>query len=116
MISFLMPFILFFTVIASVSLGVLAAYVAVFGILSTFGHRAARAGTGPPAAGAGSHAEPRQRRLVHVTPSLVGTAAFGCPSSEARPLSANHSRFQPKISLFQFPNDSNSPRHPAKTS
>ncbi len=36
MISLLMPFILCFTVIASVSLGILAAYVAVFGILSTF--------------------------------------------------------------------------------
>lgn len=32
-----MPVILCFTVIASVSLGVLAAYIAVFGILSTFG-------------------------------------------------------------------------------
>lgn len=40
MISLLMPFILCFTVIASVSLGVLAAYVAVFGILSTFRHPA----------------------------------------------------------------------------
>ena len=37
MISLLMPVILCFTVIASVSLGVLAAYIAVFGILSTFG-------------------------------------------------------------------------------
>ena len=37
MISLLMPFVLCFTVIASVSLGVLAAYIAVFGILSTFG-------------------------------------------------------------------------------
>jgi len=36
-----MPVILCFTVIASVSLGVLAAYAAIFGILSTFG-RAAR--------------------------------------------------------------------------
>ena len=32
-----MPVILCFTVIASVSLGVVAAYIAVFGILSTFG-------------------------------------------------------------------------------
>jgi len=32
-----MPFILCFTVIASVTFGVLAAYAAVFGILSTFG-------------------------------------------------------------------------------
>ncbi|MGC2477204.1 MAG: hypothetical protein WA485_22900 [Candidatus Sulfotelmatobacter sp.] len=40
MISLLMPMILFFTVIASVSLGVLAAYIAVFGILSTFGQPA----------------------------------------------------------------------------
>ena len=32
-----MPFILCFTVVASVGLGVLAAYVAVFGILHTFG-------------------------------------------------------------------------------
>ncbi len=38
MISLLMPFILCFTVIISVSLGVLAAYIAVFGILSTFRH------------------------------------------------------------------------------
>jgi hypothetical protein len=36
-ISLLMPVILCFTVIASVGLGVLAAYIAVFGILSTFG-------------------------------------------------------------------------------
>lgn len=40
MISLLMPLILCFTVIASVSLGVLAAYVVVFGILSTFPHSA----------------------------------------------------------------------------
>ena len=33
----MMPLILCFTVIASVSLGILAAYIAVFGILSTFG-------------------------------------------------------------------------------
>lgn len=39
MISFLMPVILCFTVIASVSLGILAAYVAVIGILHAFGHR-----------------------------------------------------------------------------
>ncbi len=38
MISLLMPVILCFTVIASLTLGVLAAYIAVFGILSTFGH------------------------------------------------------------------------------
>jgi len=37
-ISFLMPLILCFTVITSVALGVLAAYIAVFGILSTFRH------------------------------------------------------------------------------
>ena len=37
MISLLMPVILCFTVVASLSLGVLAAYIAVFGILSTFG-------------------------------------------------------------------------------
>ena len=37
MISLLMPLILCLTVIASVSLGILAAYIAVFGILSTFG-------------------------------------------------------------------------------
>jgi len=36
-ISLLMPLILCVTVIASVSLGILAAYIAVFGILSTFG-------------------------------------------------------------------------------
>jgi len=35
-----MPLILCFTVVASVSLGVLAAYIAVFGILSTFGQPA----------------------------------------------------------------------------
>jgi hypothetical protein len=34
----MMPLVLCFTVIASVSFGVLAAYAAVFGILSTFGH------------------------------------------------------------------------------
>jgi hypothetical protein len=39
-ISIFMPLILCFTVIASVSLGILAAYIAVFGILSTFGHPA----------------------------------------------------------------------------
>lgn len=38
MISLLMPLILCFTVIASVSFGILAAYIAVFGILSTFRH------------------------------------------------------------------------------
>jgi hypothetical protein len=37
-ISLLMPLILCFTVIASVGLGVLAAYIAVFGILGTFRH------------------------------------------------------------------------------
>jgi hypothetical protein len=36
-ISLIMPLVLFFTVLASVSLGVLAAYAAVFGILATFG-------------------------------------------------------------------------------
>jgi hypothetical protein len=35
--SILMPFVLCFTVIASVAFGVVAAYVAVFGILSSFG-------------------------------------------------------------------------------
>jgi len=35
-----MPFILCFTVIASVGLGVLAAYIAVFGILASFGRPA----------------------------------------------------------------------------
>jgi len=39
-IAFLMPVILCLTVAASVSLGVLAAYIAVFGILSTFGQPA----------------------------------------------------------------------------
>jgi hypothetical protein len=34
----MMPFLLCFTVIASVSFGVLAAYALVFGILATFGH------------------------------------------------------------------------------
>ena len=37
MISLIMPLVLFFTVLASVSFGVLAAYAAVFGILATFG-------------------------------------------------------------------------------
>jgi hypothetical protein len=36
-ISLFMPLILCFTVLASVSFGVLAAYIAVIGILSTFG-------------------------------------------------------------------------------
>ena len=40
MISLLMPVILCFTVVASLGLGVLAAYIAVFGILSTFGQTA----------------------------------------------------------------------------
>jgi len=35
-----MPFVLCFTVIASVGFGVLAAYVAVFGIISAFGRPA----------------------------------------------------------------------------
>jgi len=35
-----MPVILCFTVIASVSIGVLAAYVAIFGVLSAFGRPA----------------------------------------------------------------------------
>jgi len=39
-ISLLMPMILCFTVIASVGLGVLAAYIAVFGIISAFGQPA----------------------------------------------------------------------------
>ena len=37
MISFVIPVILGFTVIASVSFGILAAYVAVIGIVSAFG-------------------------------------------------------------------------------
>lgn len=40
MISFFMPLILCFTVLASVGVGVLAAYAVVFGILSTFGRKA----------------------------------------------------------------------------
>jgi hypothetical protein len=36
-IAFLMPVILCITVIASVAIGILAAYIAVFSILSTFG-------------------------------------------------------------------------------
>jgi hypothetical protein len=36
--SLMMPIVLFFTVVASVSFGVLAAYVAVFAILSAFRH------------------------------------------------------------------------------
>jgi hypothetical protein len=47
-----MPFILCFTVLASVSLGVFAAYVAVFGMLFTFGRPA--------------QSEPARRRLVLV--------------------------------------------------
>jgi len=39
-ISLLMPMILCLTVVASVSLGILAAYIAVFGILSAFGEPA----------------------------------------------------------------------------
>ena len=38
--SLLMPFVLCFTVIASVGFGVLAAYVAVFGIISALGRPA----------------------------------------------------------------------------
>ncbi|HLZ41486.1 MAG TPA: hypothetical protein VKQ11_11010 [Candidatus Sulfotelmatobacter sp.] len=38
--SLLMPFILCFTVVASVGFGILAAYAAIFGILSTFGRSA----------------------------------------------------------------------------
>jgi hypothetical protein len=45
--SFFMPFILCFTVIASVSFGIVAAYAVVFGILSTFG-RAAETETARP--------------------------------------------------------------------
>ncbi|MGA2100338.1 MAG: hypothetical protein ABSG34_04495 [Candidatus Sulfotelmatobacter sp.] len=50
--SLLMPFILCFTVIASVSFGVIAAYIAVFGIISLFGRPA--------------QAEPSRPRLVLV--------------------------------------------------
>jgi len=38
--SLMMPVVLFFTVVASVGFGVLAAYLAVFTILSTFRHPA----------------------------------------------------------------------------
>ena len=38
--SILMPFVLFATVVASVTLGVVAAYAAVIGILHTFGRPA----------------------------------------------------------------------------
>ena len=48
MISFLMPVVLFFTVIASVSLGVVAAYAAVICILRAFGHRSQQAEAGRP--------------------------------------------------------------------
>ena len=51
MISLFMPVVLFFTVIASVSFGVLAAYVAVFGILCTFGQPASPEPIGTPAPG-----------------------------------------------------------------
>jgi len=37
-ISLLMPVVLVFTVVASVSFGVIAAYIAVIGILNSFGH------------------------------------------------------------------------------
>lgn len=40
MITLLMPVVLFATVVASVTFGVLAAYLAVFGILATFGRPA----------------------------------------------------------------------------
>ncbi|HEX3822810.1 MAG TPA: hypothetical protein VHW45_20940 [Candidatus Sulfotelmatobacter sp.] len=40
MTSLLMPIVLCFTVFASVSFGIFAAYVAVFGILATFGRSA----------------------------------------------------------------------------
>jgi hypothetical protein len=43
-----MPVILFFTVIASVSLGVFAAYAAVICILRAFGHRSQQAEAGRP--------------------------------------------------------------------
>lgn len=52
MISLMMPLILCFTVVASVSLGVVAAYVAVFSILATFRHPA--------------QSEPTRTRLVLV--------------------------------------------------
>jgi len=39
-VNFLMPVVLCFTVLASVSFGVLAAYAVVFAILSTFGRAA----------------------------------------------------------------------------
>ena len=55
-ISLFMPVLLFVTVIASVSLGVLAAYVAVIGILHAFG-RNAQPETGSPAPGFGAHAD-----------------------------------------------------------
>lgn len=55
MISLLMPVILCLTVVASVSLGIVAAYIAVFGILATFGEPAR-----PEPA-------PARRRLVLVT-------------------------------------------------
>jgi len=54
-ISLLMPVILCLTVVASVSLGIVAAYIAVFGILATFGEPAR-----PEPA-------PARRRLVLVT-------------------------------------------------
>ena len=66
-----MPVLLFVTVIASVSLGVLAAYAAVICILHAFG-RTVAARTGPPAPGPGPHAEPRQRRLSRRYPHSSG--------------------------------------------
>ncbi len=45
--SLMMPLVLCFTVVASVSFGVVAAYAAVFGILSLFGTYAQAEPTGP---------------------------------------------------------------------
>ena len=72
MISLFMPVLLFVTVIASVSLGVFAAYAAVICILNAFGRSSQQHRAGPPAPGSGSHAEPRQRRLTPDRRALAG--------------------------------------------
>jgi len=61
-VNFLMPVVLLFTVLASVSFGVVAAYAAIFAILSTFGRAAQQ--------------EPPRPRLVLV-PSQSQAQALG---------------------------------------
>ena len=71
-----MPLILCFTVIASVSLGILAAYIAVFGILSTFRHPAQP----ESAPAADPDPAPRQRRLKRSAGFLAGCREGVSPS------------------------------------